>query len=172
MQELALKISDKPKLDKRIKKGRNGKKLDIMQVLKLRDVHGLKWADISKQLGYSEPYIIKVYQDFRKIMPSHEISESYDANRTNLLSGMEYKMLQNMSNEDKLQKASLNNVAYAFNQIHSARRLEEGKGVAGGVTVNIEVAYQEATELSKALRLKHVGTGAATPIDIEPDLVA
>ena len=147
------------KIDKRTK---NGKKLDIRKVLKLKDVNGLSFAEIARALDYSEPYIHKVYKAFKSFMPSGEISESYETNRSNLLSGMEYKLLQNLAKEDKLKKASLNNVAYAFNQIHTARRLEEGKGIAGGVTVNIEIAYQEATELSRNIRMKHAGSSVSS----------
>ena len=78
-------------------------------------------------------------------------------------------MLQDLSSEDKRAKASLNNVAYAFNQIHTARRLEEGKSTAGGVTVNIELTYQEATKASRELRMKHAGSGKLVDSDPEPD---
>lgn len=36
-------------------------------------------------------------------------------------------MIASLADPEKLAKASLNNVAYAFQQVHTARRLEEGK---------------------------------------------
>lgn len=160
---LAAQPDGPPKPDGRTK---HANKLDIRKVIKLKDVNGLSIAEISRQLGYSEPYIHKVYKDFRKLMPSAEVSETYDTNRASLLSGMEYKLLENLAKEEKLSKASLNNVAYAFNQIHTARRLEEGKAT-GGVTVNIEIAYQQATDQAKEMRLQHAGEGRASEVVIK-----
>ena len=153
------------KIDKRTK---NGKKLDIAQVIKLRDIQELSFPKIGKVLGYDQGYIYRMYKAFKGMVKDEDISNTFNHNRVNILNSMELDLLQNMSKEDKLQKASLNNVAYAFNQIHNARRLEEGKGTAGGVTVNIEIAYQEATDRSRNLRLKHAGS--SEPIVIDNDL--
>ena len=154
-----------PKIDKRTK---NGKKLDIAQVIKLKDINRLSFQDIANKTGYSKPYVHTAYTEFKKLLPSIPELETFKNNRANLLSGIEYKMLQNIADDDKISKASLNNVAYSFNQIHTARRLEEGKGTAGGVTVNIEIAYQEATDRSRNIRLKHIGSNE--PIVIDNDL--
>ena len=62
--------------------------------------------------------------------------------------------------------ASLNNVAYSYNQIHTARRLEQGLG-GGGVTVSIEVVYQDAEAEAKALRKKHGKVQVS--INLNPD---
>ena len=168
MPKSALKIPD-TKIDKRTK---NGKKLDLAELIKLKDVNNLSYDQIGKQLGYTSPYLHRAYKKFKNLIQDTDTSNVFSDNRVRILSAIELNMLQDMGDKDKRTKASLNNVAYAFNQIHTARRLEEGKGTAGGVTVNIEIAYQEATELSKALRLKHSGSGTTKPIDIEPDLVA
>ena len=58
------------------------------------------------------------------------------------------------SDEEKLKKASLNNVAYAFNQIHTARRLEQGLST-GNVAISIESVYQDAEKAAKDLRKDH-----------------
>ena len=152
-----LTIKPKPgKIDKRTK---NGKKLDIAQVIKLRDVQELSFPEIGKIVGYDQGYINRMYHQFKGMVKDADTTNTFTHNRTNILTSMELDLLQNMSKPDKLEKASLNNIAYTYNQIHTARRLEEGKGTAGGVTVNIEIAYQEATELSRKVRLKHAGTG-------------
>lgn len=43
------------------------------------------------------------------------------------MSAAEEQLIASLLDPDKIAKASLNNVAYAFQQIHTARRLEEGK---------------------------------------------
>jgi hypothetical protein len=53
--------------------------------------------------------------------------EAYRKHRTELFTVTERQLMASLTDADKLAKASLNNVAYAFQQIHTARRLEEGK---------------------------------------------
>ena len=161
MPELTTKPQN-TKIDKRTK---NGKKLDLAEVIKLKDVNNLSYNQIGKQLGYSGPYIHKAYNKFKDLVQDTDTSNNFSDNRVRILSSIEMNMLQDMVDKDKRTKASLNNVAYAFNQIHTARRLEEGKGVAGGVTVNIEIAYQEATDRSRDLRLKHIGQSVSSKDD-------
>ena len=164
MPKSALKIPD-TKIDKRTK---NGKKLDLAELIKLKDVNNLSYDQIGKQLGYTSPYLHRAYKKFKNLIQDTDTSNVFSDNRVRILSAIELNMLQDMGDKDKRTKASLNNVAYAFNQIHTARRLEEGKGTAGGVTVNIEIAYQEATDRSRDLRLKHVGNN--NPIVMDNDL--
>ncbi|MBI3129497.1 MAG: hypothetical protein HYZ11_17960 [Candidatus Tectomicrobia bacterium] len=56
--------------------------------------------------------------------------EAYEANRAKLLSGVEADLLELFGNRSKREKATLGNVAYAFTQIHQARRLEGGESTA------------------------------------------
>ena len=44
----------------------------------------------------------------------------------NLLQGTERVLIGNLLDPEKLKKASVNNLAYAFTQIHNAGRLEAG----------------------------------------------
>ena len=154
-------------IDKRTK---NGKKLDVAQVIQLRDVQGLSFPKIGKVTGYDQGYIHRVYTKFKKLVNSTDISTAFADNRVNILNTMELSLLENLSKAEKLKKASLNNVAYAFNQIHTARRLEEGKGTGRGLSVTIEVAYQEATDRSRSIRLKHAGS-SSTPMDSDSTLL-
>ena len=159
-----------PKNNKIDKRTKNGKKLDLAEVIKLKDVNNLSYNQIGKQLGYSAPYIHKAYKKFKGLVQDTDTSKNFIDNRVAILSTLEMGMLQDLSDEGKRKKASLNNTAYAYNVINTNRRLEEGKGTAGGVTVNIEIAYQEATELSRKVRLKHAGSSVSSK-DI-PDNVA
>jgi hypothetical protein len=44
-----------------------------------------------------------------------------------LLSAAEERLIASLVDEEAIEKASLNNRAYAFQQPHNARRLEQGK---------------------------------------------
>jgi len=146
-------IPDPPpiKIDKRTK---NGKKLDISQVIKLRDINGLSFAEIGKTLDYSEPYIYRTYEKFKGLIQDTDTIKIFEDNRIKFLSSIEMNMLQDLTSETKREKASLNNVAYAFNQIHTARRLEQGLST-GNVAISIETVYQDAEKEAKALRKEH-----------------
>ena len=56
-----------------------------------------------------------------------------------------------MNAKTKVQKASLNNVAYAFSQIHTARRLEEDKS-----TSNQSVKVHNVTKASDSIDLSEL----------------
>ncbi len=58
--------------------------------------------------------------------------EVYKKNKPTILNAAEMKVLGYLLDDEKLQKANLNNAAYTFTQLTQARRLEEGKS-----TVNI-----------------------------------
>lgn len=53
--------------------------------------------------------------------------EAYRAKRTDILTLVEREMMCSLLDPTAMAKASLNNRAYAFQQVHTARRLEEGK---------------------------------------------
>ena len=133
------------KLDGRTK---NGKPIDVMQVIKLREVNGLSYGQIGKHLGYSVPHISRVYRKFRKLLPSADILNAYKSSRIDLLNSMELKLLQNLNNEDKLKDASLNNVAYTIGQVSNLRRLEAGQSTAN-IGISIEAKLAKALDRSK-----------------------
>lgn len=132
------------KVDGRTK---NGTKIDLAKVIQLKEVHNMSYAQIGKQLGYSAPYVMKTYRKFKELLPSVNDSGFYTEHRADLINSVETKMLLEMANEDRLKKASVNNVAYAFQQLHNARRLEQDKS-----TANVGVSIQ--SRLSKALKGK------------------
>jgi transcriptional regulator with XRE-family HTH domain len=151
-------IKPKPgKIDKRTK---NGKSIDLKELLTLRYSKDLSINKIADLMGYSKQYVSTTLRSFSDLLPNPEILKTYEHNRASILSYAELNLLRDVTDDDKRSKASLNNTAYALDKIAMLRRLEEGKNVAGGVTVNIEIAYQEATELSRKVRLKHAGTGS------------
>ena len=132
-------------IDKRTK---NGKPLDIKQVLHLKKVNKLTNAQISSLIGYSPQYISKVLKDFKDLLVDPRILDTYDHNRKDILDGIELKLLDDLVDEDKRQKASLNNVAYAMTQVSQLRRLESGQS-----TSNIGISIE--AKLAKALDKAH-----------------
>jgi hypothetical protein len=92
-------------------------------------VQGWRYSDIATRFKVSESAVkgaLAKYQHILKGLQHGEL-ESYRKNRTELFTLTERELMGSLLDPDKIAKASLNNVAYAFQQIHTARRLEEGK---------------------------------------------
>lgn len=51
----------------------------------------------------------------------------WERDKADYLSAAQHTLLKSMMQEDKLDKASVNNLAYAFTQIHQATRMERGQ---------------------------------------------
>jgi hypothetical protein len=62
---------------------------------------------------------------------------------------MEWTLLRDMVDSDKRKRASLNNVAYAFQNIHNARRLESNQS-----TSNVAVDIQERLRRAKKRKFR------------------
>ena len=145
METALTKIDDdKPKVDKRTK---NGSKIDILKLVKLRDVHGHSFSEIGRIMGYDPGYCHRVYTDLKQLLPSDGITEAYKDNRVALLNGVEYLLLKDIADKDKRKKASLNNTAYAMGQVSNLRRLESnqpGQILGIGVEVRLTKALERA----------------------------
>jgi len=103
---------------------------DTNKLLKLRLEKHLTYDQISELTGMPKTTVYERLSWFEKLVKDPEQLQAYREQRGVLLSGVEAQLLTELANSDKLEKASLNNVAYAFGQIHMARRLEEGKSTS------------------------------------------
>lgn len=101
----------------------------MAHALSLR-LKGNNYEAIAVNMGLSESGIKKCMKHFAPIIHEMENVESYREIKSNILSAMEMVLLKEMSNPEKLAKASINNLAYAFQQINNANRLEQGQSTA------------------------------------------
>lgn len=92
-------------------------------------LQGWRYSDIATRFKVSESSIKNALAKYQHVLTGlqHGELESYRKNRTELFTLTERELMGSLLDPDKIAKASLNNVAYAFQQIHTARRLEEGK---------------------------------------------
>ena len=81
-------------------------------------------------------------------MQHPDVVDTYQSNRNNVLSATELNLVSSLHDKDKLQKASLNNVAYAMTQVANLRRLEAGKSTHN-LGVSIELKLSKALAKSK-----------------------
>jgi len=141
---------------------KNKNKLDVAQVIKLRNVNKLSFGKIADITGCTRQSVHRAYHKFIDVLQDTDITETFESNRANILTSIEMSLLQDLCDAEKRKKASLNNVAFAYSKVNDARRLEQGKSASGGVTVTIEIAYQQAQDLATKARLKHAGSSVSS----------
>lgn len=128
------------------------KRLDVAQVWKLRVVNRLSLAEIARSLGVAKSSVHAALERIRKLIPDPDMVKAYEEVRPTLLTAMEQKLMASLADDETLQKASLNNRAYAFQQVFNARRLETGQSTQNHAVL----AKLMAGALQSAGRSKHV----------------
>ncbi len=118
-------------------------KVDVKQALILRFQHGLPYQKIADQLECSKNAVWKALKPLEKLIRDPNLIEAYERQRVPILTGAEIQLLEQMGDPSALKGAKVNQLAYAFSQIHSARRLEQGLST-GNLSINIEKLYAEA----------------------------
>jgi hypothetical protein len=100
---------------------------DVLLAYRLRVMNHLSYQEIADQLGKPKSSVYKALAQLVALTHDHERMQQYEEIRPALLSAAEERLLCSLVDEETIGKASLNNRAYAFQQLHSARRLESGQ---------------------------------------------
>lgn len=91
-------------------------------VIELR-IQGLTCEEIGQKFGVTRQAISKRLKSAFRALDKDQIAE-YKRNRVAFLEDLEAAVLLELGNPDKLEKASANNLAYVYTQLHTSRRLE------------------------------------------------
>lgn len=127
---------------------RKNVKVDIKEALILRFQHGLPYQKIADQLKCSKNAIWKALKPLEKLIRDPNQLEAYERARIPILTGVEIQLLQSMVDPEALKGVRANQLAYAFSQIHGARRLEQGLST-GNLSIDIDKLYAEALQKTK-----------------------
>ena len=119
-------MSKKESPTKQIRKIRENIKVDVKEAILLRYQHMMPYAKIAKQLNCSTNAVWKTLKPIEKLIRDPNAVEAYDQKRIQVLNGLELFLLEKMVEEDALKGTKTNQLAYAWKQIHDARRLAEG----------------------------------------------
>ena len=118
-------------------KGKRWALPDTAKIYQLHFEQGLSFTEIGKLYGTTKQAVYDRLHRLLQILPNREQLEVYKKNKPTILNAAEMKVLGYLLDDEKLEKASLNNAAFTFTQLTQARRLEEGK-----TTVNIGLKTQ------------------------------
>ncbi len=103
----------------------NKRPYDNGNILELK-LLGWTYEAIGKYYGKTKPTIWGRLKPFRDLVDQDGLAEA-DSQRVGLLKAAQFKVLTELVRKGKLEKASVNNLAYAHTQLHNSERLEAGK---------------------------------------------
>lgn len=106
-------------------------RVDVAKALKLR-MNGATLEDIADLQGVSKQAIdqaLKTFEPFIKGLEPGQLT-AYSEERAGLFNVVEKQLTGLLLDQQKGEKASLNNVAYALKVVHEARRLETGQSTS------------------------------------------
>ena len=129
------------------------KGIPLKAIVELR-LQGLSGAEIARHFGVTPQAISKRIKGLLGELDGDRL-DAYRANRIAILEHLEEGLLSELVNPERMKKATLGNVAYAFTAIHNARRLEAGES-----TANFSLAATVAT--AREMRKKKLTPPAST----------
>ena len=112
-------------------------RVDIAIALEMRLKKGMTIEDIAKHFNVSKQAVSQRLRAFIGILQSPEALKAYQNAKTDILSAVELKLVSSLLDADKIKDASLNNVAYALQNVFNMNRLEQDKS-----TVNLAHALK------------------------------
>lgn len=139
-------------------RGRPEKRVvDVAEALKMRLVNKLSYRDIASRYGVSKQAVMRALERFLKILPK-DISEltAFQDTKSQLLTAAELKLLSKIVDDKTLKGASLNNAAYAFQQVFNANRLEGGKSTENA-SIQLSVEHRAiAEQVLKEIKIREL----------------
>jgi len=123
---------------------------DLVDIIRWKVQNGLNWVEISRMTGIPRTTLRERFQAVVTMLDPKRLEE-YRGSRIQILTGIEAELLRHLADPDRLKKASINNLAYAFYQINNARRLEEGRS-----TQNLDMRQVIAQLDSEGARIRQL----------------
>lgn len=131
-------------------------KINIVEAFKLKFQHHLTYAEIGERFGAKAPSVHAALKRFLHILHNPEESKAYELNRTEILTAVEFRLVNQLANKRKIKAASLNNIAYAVSQVNNMIRLE--KGQATSITEHIDTDLSGM--IDQLCGIKSAGSGS------------
>lgn len=113
-------------------------KIDTKKALALR-LKGNTYKDIANMMGVTEQGVHAHLKPFLPLLEHAEGLPAFKANQADIYDVVRSKLIGSMIEPEKLQKASVNNLAYAAKAMHEMSRLERDQS-----TSNVAVQHVEA----------------------------
>ncbi len=128
-------------------------KIDLAEAIKLRYKNKLSYEAIGQVFGCSAQSVHEKLQTFMKNLDDPDTIRMFEDIKPEILSSVERKLIEKILDVDKLEKANLNNVAYAFTQINMANRLSRSQPTSitddvDSILQRIESRYAKSIDIT------------------------
>jgi len=131
------------------------RKVDVAKALELRVKKGLSFKEISRYFDCSLQAVEQSLSKFTKLLKDDLNIETYKINKADILSSMELTLINDLADEGKRDKASLNNIAYALKEVNNMNRLEQGQATHNvqyaDLSDSLEDIQKEKAELLESI---------------------
>ena len=87
---------------------------------------GLNHSQIAKVANCHPETVSRCIRKFKAFFDEVEEAEGYQEVRQKILNATEFKLLRSVTEDSAIEKAPLNQRAYALKEVHNMRRLNEG----------------------------------------------
>jgi hypothetical protein len=124
----------------------SNRKIDVAKALELRLTKNMTYAEIGLVFDCSPQAIEQALASFKSFLTCADPAslKAYQEHKPSLLNAVEQRLLRSLIDEGKIEKASLNNVAYAYQQVANQNRLESGKSTSNvGVLAKLVIDSEE-----------------------------
>jgi len=118
------------------------KKVNVEKALVMRLINGMSYSDIAKYFDVSHQAINQALKPFIEALEDTNAIKAFEQNESNLINAAKMKIFSHLVANETLKKASLNNLAYAYDRLNVVKRLEEDKSTAN-------IAYADVTKSLK-----------------------
>lgn len=120
--------------------------INIGKALELRLSKGLSYDAIAVLLKCSKQGVYDALQKFKGIIDdaSDGTLQAFQDHKSTVLNAVELQLIRSMTDPACVEKASLNNRAYAYQQIANQNRLESGKSTSNiGILAKLVMESEE-----------------------------
>ncbi len=146
-----------------------GRKIDVAKALELKLKKGLPYNEIGKYFNCSGQAAQQQLKRFTDLLASTGDIEALRANKAEILDSVELKLLNDLVDKDKRKNASLNNVAYALQNINNMNRLEKGQATANiqyvDLTSSLDDIRRERAQLMEQLGMTEDSDGQGNKVE-------
>jgi predicted DNA-binding protein YlxM (UPF0122 family) len=138
-----------------IKKKSERNKIDTAKALELHLKKGMSYADIGIYYNVSTQAVHQALKRFKALITDKTEIDALRINKAEILDSVELTLLNDLVDTDKRKAASLNNVAYALQNVNNMNRLEKGQPTANiqyvDLSASLETIRREREQLQEQL---------------------
>ena len=106
------------------------KEIDIEQALDLKFNKNMTDKEVGAVFGVSQQVMNNRLRRFKNLLLNKDELQAYENNKVKILTSAEIRLMQDIVDKERRDKASLNNTAYALTAVSNINRLEQGKSTS------------------------------------------